>query len=119
VPIEEKIKKAPFISQVCMVGDGRKYFTALVTLSEDASEHLPGKVKSNGSLLIKDPVVLKEIQKYIDEANADLGQFERIKYFSVLKSDFSIEGGELTPTLKMKRTVIEEKYKAIIDSMYQ
>ena len=59
-----------------------------------------------------------QFQKYINEVNANFASFETIKYFRILPTDFSVESGELTPTLKMKRNVIQQKYKHIIDLMY-
>lgn len=113
LPIEERLKASPIISQVCMVGDGRKYLSALITLSEDTNAQL----KKNGKI-VREPNVVSEVQKYIDEINSSLAGFEQIKKFSILSEEFSIESGEMTPTLKMKRNVIEDHFKDVIDQMY-
>jgi long-chain acyl-CoA synthetase len=62
--------------------------------------------------------IIATVQKYVDEVNANLARYETIKYFRILPHDFSVETGELTPTLKMKRRVVMKKYDHIIDSMY-
>lgn len=119
LPIEEKLKASPLISQVCMVGDGRKYLSALITLSEAKLAEL---AKLNGSLggpIITSPQVVGEVQQAVDELNASLASFEQIKKFVVLSREFSIAEGEMTPTLKMKRNVIETKYAAVINQLYE
>jgi len=116
VPIEEKLKVAPIISQVCMVGDGRKYFSALITLSEAALAGL--KESSINGAIVKAPEVVAEVKKQVDQVNGELAGYEQIKRFTVLAKEFSVEQGEMTPTLKMKRAVIESNYRSVIDSMY-
>jgi len=119
LPIEERLKESPLIGQVCMVGDGRKFLSALITLSEaalaDLKERNP-QATDNG--VLRDPATLAEVKKYIDTLNRSLAQFEQIKRFTVISRDFSIADGEMTPTLKMKRNVIESRFKDVIDSMY-
>lgn len=115
LPIEEQLKAYPSISQACMVGDGRKYFAVLVTLSEEWMKRLNG---SAGGRVVKEPEILGEVEKCLGEVNQKLAGFERIKSFTVLSKEFSIDQGEMTPTLKMKRAVIESNYKDLIDKMY-
>ncbi len=103
VPIEDRIKTSPWVAQACMVGDGRKYFSMLLTLPEG--------VKSS-------PQIERDIQLKIEEVNRELAGYEQIKYSKILDNDFSIERGEMTPTMKMKRATIEKNYKSAIDSMY-
>ena len=64
------------------------------------------------------PVIIKKFQEYVNQVNFELASYESIKYFRILPSDFSVETGELTPTLKLKRRVINEKFKQFIESMY-
>jgi long-chain acyl-CoA synthetase len=114
LPIEEELKASPIINQVCMVGDGRKYLAALITLSET-------KMKEVGEFKVKtitDAKVIAEVKKYIDELNAHLPSYEQIKRFVILSKDFSIEEGEMTATLKMKRNVIEQRYADVIEQLY-
>ncbi|MEK7690985.1 MAG: AMP-dependent synthetase/ligase, partial [Bdellovibrionota bacterium] len=119
LPIEEKLKEATMISQVCMVGDNRKYFSALITLSESTLKD----VQSNGGLakgevVISDPGIMKDVQSAVDLLNRELASFEQIKRFTVLGREFSVVDGEMTPTLKMKRNVIEKRFQDLIDRMY-
>jgi long-chain acyl-CoA synthetase len=120
LPIEEALKAAPIISQVCMVGDGRKYISALVTLSEGVLGELKasGELPNGGTKVISTGNVVEQVRKHIDELNAGLAGFEQIKRFAVLTQEFSIVDGEMTPTLKMKRNVIETRYRDVIDQMY-
>jgi long-chain acyl-CoA synthetase len=117
LPIEEKLKEAPVISQVCVVGDGRKYLSALITLSESKLNELKGNGALSGKV-VNAPEVVSEVRKYVDQLNGELASYEQIKRFAVLSKEFSIVDGEMTPTLKMKRGVIERRYQDVIDSLY-
>lgn len=119
VPVEEKIKESPHISQACMVGDGRKYFTALVVLKDSVltANKLPGEGDSGVARIA--PALSHSIRQHIDHVNRQLACYEQIKHFAILARDFSVESGELTPTLKMKRNAIEKRYHAIIERLYQ
>jgi long-chain acyl-CoA synthetase len=119
LPIEESLKAFSEIGQVCVVGDGRKYISALITLSEFKLVELKGRNSVLDGRTINDPDVVGLIRKYVDELNKNLAAFEQIKKFAVLSREFSILDGEMTPTLKMKRNVIESSYRDIIDSMYR
>lgn len=115
VPIEESIKRAsPLISEVCLVGDGRKYFSALVTLCAQAL-----KDEAQDRFVIDEPRVIQEIQSACDKANLALSCYAQVKHFKVLANDFSVQTGELTPTLKLKRRAIEHRYQKIIEQMYR
>ena len=119
-PIELSLTAKPYIDQVCLVGDGRKYIAALIV--PDFKE-LKIFAKDNGiqaahdKELIEHPKVKEIIKKQVDEANGDLARYEQIKYYTVLAAPFTVEAGELTPTLKLKRRIINQKYKDIIESM--
>ncbi len=118
VPIENQIRQSPLISQVCLVGDGRKYFAALITLSENLINELNTKKLINGKICLENEEVNQKIKKHLATVNQNLASYERIKYFKILSKDFSIDEGEMTPTMKMKRAVIESNYKEVIDQMY-
>ncbi|WP_437648536.1 AMP-dependent synthetase/ligase [Sorangium sp. So ce362] len=118
LPIEEKLKAAEIISQVCMVGDGRKYLSALITLTEVKLAELKGGGALSGDAAITSPEVVGQVKAHIDALNAELASFEQIKKFTVLIREFSVQDGEMTPTLKMKRNVIEQRFRALIDQMY-
>jgi long-chain acyl-CoA synthetase len=119
--LEGFLKLSPFISNVHIHGDNRKFCVALITL---ASETIENWAKESGvafeSLLelSQNPKVKELLRKAVAEANANLAPFETVKNFAILDHDFTVENGELTPSLKVKRKVIEERYKAIFDSMY-
>lgn len=118
-PIEEQLKAAPMVSQVCMVGDGRKFLSALITLSEPAMQELKGKGAARGDVrVVSDEGVVSLVERHVQELNSRLSGFEQIKRFTVLANEFSIADGEMTPTLKMKRNVIETRYRDLIDRMY-
>ncbi|KYG07205.1 hypothetical protein BE21_30685 [Sorangium cellulosum] len=118
LPIEERLKAAEIISQVCMVGDGRKYLSALITLTEGKLAELKGRGALNGDAAITTPEVVDQVKAHIDALNAGLASFEQIKRFTVLGREFSVQDGEMTPTLKMKRNVIEQRFRGVIDQMY-
>lgn len=117
VPIEEDMKRSPLISQVCIVGDGRKYFTALVTLSQKAVRMLK-KEEIEKRFVIGKPELVEQVTAFLKSVNDKLSNYARIKYFTLLVQNFSVEKGEMTPTLKLKRAVIEKVYRKVIDNMY-
>jgi long-chain acyl-CoA synthetase len=117
--LENMLKPYRGISQVVVVGDKRKFLSALVTLDYEEmalalDEHLPSLEACTSH-----PSVLAQIQSYIDAVNAELPSYETIKKFRLLERDFSIDDGELTPTLKIKRRVVQKQYESLIDGMYQ
>ncbi|WP_438008557.1 long-chain fatty acid--CoA ligase [Sorangium sp. So ce321] len=118
LPIEERLKAAEIISQVCMVGDGRKYLSALITLTEGKLAELKDRGALNGDAAITSPEVVNQVKAHIDSLNAGLASFEQIKKFTVIGREFSVQDGEMTPTLKMKRNVIEQRFRGVIDQMY-
>jgi long-chain acyl-CoA synthetase len=103
-----------------MHGDQRPYPVALVTLDEEemagyAAEHgLPADMPS----LAREPAVRALVQEALDRANAKYAQVEQVKKFAILDHDLSQETGELTPTLKVKRNVVNDKYADILDELY-
>lgn len=114
--IENRLKSFTGISQVVVLGDKRKFLVALVTIDAVTMPQVIGRtIKGKPS---QDSAVRDYIQKALDAVNAELSSYERLKCFDVLDNDFSIEGGELTPTLKVKRRVIDQRYRDAIDSMY-
>jgi long-chain acyl-CoA synthetase len=118
--IENDLKQCRWISQAVMHGDQRPYPVVLITLDEEempsyAREHgLPEDVAS----LSQEPAVQELIQKEIDRANSKYAQVEQVKKFVILDHDLSQPTGELTPTLKVKRSVVNEKYAELFDALY-
>jgi long-chain acyl-CoA synthetase len=123
MPIEERLKSFDLISQACIVGDGRKYFSVLITLSEHTLNSLrsQGKIKAGvkNDGVVHDQEILSVIESNIHELNKTLASFEQIKKFTVLSREFTIADGEMTPTLKVKRNVIEARFKDLIEKMYE
>ncbi len=119
--IEGTIATSKYISQVCVIGDRRKYLTALITVDADniaafaAANSIPG---DNLDDLLSDQRVIDLIRSIVDEKNREFASFETIKNFRLLP-EFSIENGLLTPTLKVKRNVALERFADVIDGMYE
>ena len=120
--IEAKVKTAsPLIGQAITIGDARKYNVALVTLDPDV---VPGWAKKEGidddsfEALASDEKVIAAVQKGIDEANDRMARVEQIKKFKILPTDWEPGGDELTPTMKLKRKPINEKYESEIEELY-
>jgi long-chain acyl-CoA synthetase len=111
--IEAMIKQSPLVGEAVVIGDRRKYLTALITLDESAAR----KLLPSGDLT-KAPEIRSMVQARIDEVNQQLARVEQIKKFVILPAAFSIDSGELTPTLKIKRKVVAQKYAKEIESMY-
>ncbi len=118
--IENLLKQAPMVSQVVVLGDNKPYLVALVTLDPDAATRFAkeGGKSDDLSKLATDPDAIAKVQAEIDTVNAKLSQYETIKKFVILPKDFSIESGELTPTLKVKRKVVAERYQAEVAALY-
>jgi long-chain acyl-CoA synthetase len=118
--IENDLKQCPFISQAVMYGDRKPYPVALVTL--DPEEILPWAkehdLPEDMSALAGEEQVQEMIQRELDRANSHYAQVEQIKKFKVLDHDLSIDTGELTPTLKVKRNVVYDRYGELFESMY-
>jgi long-chain acyl-CoA synthetase len=121
--IEGKLKAGcPWVSQVVVHGDGRNFCSALITLDEEAikgwaAEH--GKTGTPVATLAQDAQVRALVQTGVDAMNQTLPSWETIKKFVILPQDLSIDAGELTPSLKVKRKVVEKKHKTLLDGLYQ
>jgi len=121
-PIENRLKANPFIAEVVMVGNGRHFPAALVIPNFDALKKWARDQNLSAATreaLVARPEVKEHYAREIDRASSDLAPFEKIKKIVVLAREFTIEGGELTPTLKVKRRVVEQKYKDVIDELYE
>lgn len=119
--LEGLLKRSPYISNVLIHGDQRKYIVSLITLNESA---VTAWAKKNGvehsdfKELTKSPEVQALVRDAVAEANLELASFESIKKFAVLDRDFSIEKGEITPSLKVKRKVVDRLHSKLIDELY-
>jgi long-chain acyl-CoA synthetase len=118
--IENDLKQSRWISQAVMHGDQRPYPVVLITLDE---EEMPAYAREHGlpediASLCKEPAVHELIQAEIDKANTKYAQVEQVKKFCILDHDLSQATGELTPTLKVKRNVVNEKYAELFEGLY-
>ncbi len=120
-PMENKFKESPFIEQIMVIGENEKFPGALIT---PAWDYLKGWCTKNGISfqsnedIIQKPEVLAVYQKEVDFYNNEFGSWETIKKFELLPVDWSIEGGEMTPTLKLKRKPILSKYAQYVTKIY-
>ena len=120
-PIENKMKESKWIEQMMVTGAGEKYTGALIVpafnaLKEWCNEH--GVAFNGNESIIKNEKVIALIKDAVERYNQNFNQVEQIKKFELLPREWSVEGGELTPTLKLKRKVILEKYKDAIERIY-
>ena len=120
--IENLMKADPFISQVLVHGDKRPYPVALITLNAEelatfAREQ--GILTTDAAVIAKHPKILERVGRTVEEKNTQLQSYAKIKKFAILPTDFSQEGGELTPTLKVKRKVVAEKYRDALEDLYR
>jgi len=120
--IENLLKADPFISQVMVYGDRRPYPVALITINpEELSKFAreQGILTSETAAIVKHPKVAERVGRTVEEKNTQLQSYAKIKRFTVLPTDFTLDGGELTPTLKVKRKVVSQKYKDAIEELYR
>ncbi|MDO1484902.1 long-chain fatty-acid--CoA ligase [Rhodococcus rhodochrous] len=120
--LEDSLRAHPLISQVIVVGDSKPFVGALITLDPEA---LPGWLERHNlpagttvAELIKNPDLIAEIDEAVAETNKKVSKAESIRKYRILETDFSIESGELTPTLKLKRNIIHDKHGAEIAAIY-
>ena len=118
--LENDLKQSRWISQAVMHGDRRPYPVVLITLDPEEMPHFASEhgLPEDSAALAKEPKVQELIQGILDEVNAKYARVEQIKKFVILDHDLSQETGELTPTLKVKRNVVNEKYAELFDGLY-
>jgi long-chain acyl-CoA synthetase len=120
-PIENRLKANPFIAEAVVVGNRRSFPAALVVpdfakLAEWAGSE--GVDLGDEEATVNNPQVVALMENQIEEATKDMASFEKVKKIRLIPREFTIEKGELTPTLKVKRSVVEERFKDLIDQMY-
>ena len=118
--IENDLKTSTLVSQALVVGDERPYVAALITLdaaelARFASEH---GLAGDDATLSRDGRVRGAVQAVVDHANRDRSRYEQVKRFAILPRDFTMEAGEITPTLKLRRRAVQEHFAAEIDALY-
>ncbi|WET81894.1 long-chain fatty acid--CoA ligase [Amycolatopsis sp. QT-25] len=121
--LEDTIKASPLVSQAMVVGDQRPFIGALITIDE---EYFPSWKSQHGkpsdasvSDLADDAELRAEIQRVVDQANSAVSQAEAIKKFTILSKDFTEAGGEITPSLKLKRNIVNKNYATDIEALYK
>jgi long-chain acyl-CoA synthetase len=121
--LEDSVRAHPLVSQALVVGDNKPFVAALVTIDPEA---LPGWLERNGlpadtpiSDLVDNKKMIADIDEAIKSANDQVSRAEAIKKFRIIKDDFTIESGELTPTLKLKRNVIHDSHADEIEGLYR
>ncbi|MBC7898776.1 MAG: long-chain fatty acid--CoA ligase [Saprospiraceae bacterium] len=120
-PIEQMIRSSRFVNQVVLVGNERKFAAALIVPNfEQLASY--AKIKQLDIKTPKDfcesPKIIDLLERQIDGLTQNLSRYEKVKRIAFLENEFTVDGGELTPTLKIKRRVVDEKYKDIIDKIY-
>ncbi|MFM9051701.1 MAG: AMP-dependent synthetase/ligase, partial [Bacteroidota bacterium] len=120
--IENKLKESPFIEQIMVVGENERFPGALIVPAfphlQKWAEHKGIPFKENRDLISK-PEVIDKISREVQMLNEVFGQTEQIKKFELLPAEWTIDSGELTATLKLRRKIIASKYKELIDKIYQ
>lgn len=120
-PIENQLKQHDWVADAMVYGEGRPYVTAMLLLEQGvverwAREKIPGAPA--WPVLLQQPAVLAQVQDLVERVNSRLASFETIKRFRIVTATFSVDGGELTPTLKIRRKVVAEKFQALFDELY-
>jgi long-chain acyl-CoA synthetase len=118
-PIEAVLKTSPYIATPVLIGDRRKFLSALIVPHFERLERAAGVTGASRAELVRNPKVRELIEREIERVNKDLAPYEQVKRFELLAEDFSVEGGDLTPSFKVKRKEVDKKYKPVIDRMYE
>ena len=120
--IEQKFKESPFIEHIMVMGENRQFAGALIIPNFEHLKNWCDKkhiVFTSKGKAIQDPRIIKRIREEVERFNGDLGQSEKIKKFRLMASEWSMASGELSPTLKLRRKFIQEKYSQVIEETYR
>ena len=120
-PIESKLRRNPYVKQAMVIGDGRKYLTALIVPAFNSLESLASRKRIlfvNRPELLEHPKIRALYHDIVEEINKDLSRFETVKRFALLPEPFTQESGELTPKNRLRRQIIERHYRREIGDMY-
>ena len=119
-PIEQRLKQHPLVADAMLVGDGRPFISVLILPDWAAlAATVPDSGTADRAALVQRADVRARFDEVVSEVNADLPHFEQIRRFAALPTELSVEAGELTPTLKIKRRVVAEKWRETIDGLYE
>lgn len=120
--IESGIRRHPLVAEAVLVGNRRKFIAALIVPDFAALQRriaALGRPSATRDVLVLRPDVIALFQEAVDAVNAQRAPFERVKRFALLPTEFSIESGEVTPTMKVKRRVVEERWRPVIEKLYE
>ena len=117
-PIENKLKVSPLIGHVALQGDRRKYITAIVSPNKPALEDWAKAQGITAAALVREPQIVARYQQEFDRVNADAAPWEKVKRFRIVPDEWTIESGELTPSMKLKRRIVAQKYAGEIEALY-
>ena len=120
--IEDRIRAHPLVSQAMVIGDGEKFISCLITIDPEEFETWRQDKEITASAVaevIDDPSLKSEVEEAIADGNAAVSRAEAVKEFRILPQDFTIDGGELTPTLKLRRAEVMKKYASVIEDIYR
>ncbi len=118
--LENALRASPYIADACVIGDRRPFVAALVTVEEAEVNLVAEKhgLTQRGAELTRRPEIRALVQEAVDHVNADVARATQIRQFAILEQPFTQDSGELTPTLKVKRRVVMERYAGVIDELY-
>ncbi|WP_156759896.1 AMP-dependent synthetase/ligase [Microbacterium karelineae] len=118
--VEEKVTGKGFLSQSIVIGDGRPYLVSLITVNPDLLHSFARERGIEGDLadLVRHPEILQEASRLVDAGNQRLSRPEQIKRFLLLERQWTVDSGELTPTMKLRRKIVTERYAHLVDAMY-
>lgn len=120
-PIEAELKRAPIVAEAVLIGDRRQFISALLVPNfETLRARLSAQAAANddAAQIVERPEVTRLFDDVVQSVNAELPRYEQIKRFALLPAEFSVATGELTPTLKVKRRVVTERWAAVVDRLY-
>lgn len=119
--LEDRLRAHPLVSQCVVVGDAQPFIAVMVTVDPEEFVRWKGQHEKTGEVadMVDDADLREAIQAAINEANGAVSKAEAIKEFRILPADFTIEGGEITPTLKVKRNVVHDKYSYVLADIYK
>ncbi|MCO4769861.1 MAG: long-chain fatty acid--CoA ligase [Deltaproteobacteria bacterium] len=119
--VEGALRLSSYISEAMIFGDRRPYLVALFALDEAEVRRFASKLgieDKDWSALVREPRILRLMEEEVERCNSRLARFEQVRRFRILPRSLSIQGGELTPTLKVRRTAVQERYRPLIEAMY-
>ena len=120
-PIEKEVENSKYIEHVVLIGEGRKFISALIVPNFEALQRFAADnniVAESNEALVKNSAIVDLIQKELDERQKNLSNYEKIRKFILLPRAFTIEAGQLTPTMKVKRRIVEQEFTCQIEEMY-